>query len=203
MSETTLLAKASPQEAKISRDKLDRVIEPLQGHMSGSPGEITAIADAAAGDRRPFTRGMEGRHVGPLTGGSRAQTEAASALASAFLIGQGFHSAVEVYESVKKHQGEDIFQGRGDRGKRDASDVAGNGEATAFISDLMKRHTAPETREIAASLKPSVSVSSTRSNSAGTLAKEGIFPITPERPGPHRGTDSKHYGSIESRPRWH
>jgi hypothetical protein len=71
----------------------------------------------------------------------RAQHYARAAGAAAFLIGNGYHSAVEVTEGILSYTGQrmrspEILE----NGKKDAADLFGHGAATSLIGELLDAH---------------------------------------------------------------
>lgn len=79
--------------------------EPWAGHMSGSIVEVLAAMDLFTGEDplKPYPQ--------PLAKDSKLNTparQAKAALASSWLIAVGFHSALEVYDTVKAYLGDDL-----------------------------------------------------------------------------------------------
>ncbi len=118
--------------AYIDFDRVADTVEPLVGHMSGSPAEILQIWDMLRGNELEYQF---------LTPYQQEQQLARAAGASAFLVGLGYHSAVEVLEGTLRYTGQSI---RHDEilsaGQKDAGHVFGQGAATDLISELFQAH---------------------------------------------------------------
>ncbi|AZF43526.1 hypothetical protein C4J87_3383 [Pseudomonas sp. R1-43-08] len=139
----------------IGTARVKETTEPLVGHMSASPSEILQAWD--------MLRGVSAhdQYVGALPDGPRAQDGgtimpmsvlapaeqdqryARAAGAGAFLVGLGYHSAVEVLEGTLVYTGQSIrAEGTLDPSQRDSADVFGHGAATDLMSELFKSGTA-------------------------------------------------------------
>ncbi|AZF22439.1 hypothetical protein C4J89_3553 [Pseudomonas sp. R4-35-07] len=139
----------------IGTARVKETTEPLVGHMSASPAEILQAWD--------MLRGVSAhdQYVGALPDGPRAQDGgtimpmsvlapaeqdqryARAAGAGAFLVGLGYHSAVEVLEGTLVYTGQSIrAEGTLDPSQRDSADVFGHGAATDLMSELFKSGTA-------------------------------------------------------------
>lgn len=124
--------------------------------MSGSPAEILQTWDMLCG-----LTGEE-QYVGALTRSSarqerekffhpmsdftsveQAQRYARAAGASAFLVGLGYHSTVEVLEGILVYTGQNIrTEGTLSQSQRDAAHLFGHGAATDLITELFITNTA-------------------------------------------------------------
>lgn len=141
---------------EISTHRIKETTEPFTGHMSGSPAEILQTWDMLCGVKG------EGQYVGALTRNSapqegekfrhplsgftsveQAQRYARAAGASAFLVGLGYHSTVEVLEGILVYTGQNIrAEGTLSQSQRDAAHVFGHGAATDLITELFRTNTA-------------------------------------------------------------
>ncbi|HFL2186573.1 TPA: hypothetical protein ACG3DQ_001567 [Pseudomonas putida] len=119
--------------AYIDFDRVADTVEPLVGHMSGSPAEILQIWDMLSGNQ------LEYQFLPPY---QQEQQLARAAGASAFLVGLGYHSAVEVLEGTLRYTGQSI---RHDEilsaGQKDAGYLFGEGAATDLMSEFFQAHT--------------------------------------------------------------
>lgn len=129
--------------AHISKDRVFAVAEPLVGHMSGSPAEILQVWDMLRGDPHEIqfvgvlNKG-DSNHWDPLaevTLERQDQQIARAAGAAAFLIGLGYHSAVEVAEGVLLYMGQNLREVLNDP-TQDAGHLLGGGAATSLMSEL-------------------------------------------------------------------
>ena len=108
-------------------------VEPLVAHMSGSPAEILQTWDMLRGSPLEYQY---------LTPHQEEQQLARAAGASAFLVGMGYHSAVEVLESTLRYMGQSIrHDGILAAGQRDAGYLFGQGAATDLMSEFFQAHT--------------------------------------------------------------
>ena len=125
--------------AHINRNRVEETTEPLVGHMSGSPAEILQVWDLLRGEtaRQQYKTGTKDRIKQPRM--------ARPAGAAAFLIGQGYHSAVEVIEGILSYTGQYLRTVRGQR--EDAGQYFGGGAATDLILDMLNYYTEPLTDE--------------------------------------------------------
>lgn len=135
--------------AHIRRDRVDRMEEPLVGHMSGSPAEILQVWDMLRGvpaDRQyvgvlnAHQRARETGHESydPMTVMNPDQQRehmARAAGASAFLVGLGYHSAVEVLEGVLAYTGQNARAAL-PSARQDAGHLFGRGAATDLLIEL-------------------------------------------------------------------
>lgn len=79
-----------------------------------------------------------------LTSAEQAQRYARAAGASAFLVGLGYHSAVEVLEGILVYTGQSIrTQGTLSSLQRDSAHLFGHGAATDLMTELFKTNTLP------------------------------------------------------------
>ena len=139
----------------ISRSRIRETSEPLVGHMSASPAEILqtwdmlrgveganqfvgARAQHSAQAHEPFSHPMA-----DLTPAEQEQRYARAAGASAFLVGLGYHTAVEVLEGTLAYVGQSIREeGTMSAVQRDSGHLFGHGAATDLMTELFKSHTA-------------------------------------------------------------
>lgn len=138
----------------ISRSRVKEATEPFVGHMSASPAEILqtwdmlrgvkggdqyagALIQKSAHQNESFSHPLAG-----LTSGEQQQRYARAAGASAFLVGLGYHSAVEVLEGVLTYLGQSI-RGEGTLSalQRDSGHLFGHGAATDLMAELFKANT--------------------------------------------------------------
>lgn len=138
--------------AHIAENRVNGTVEPFAGHMSGSPAEILQTWDMLCGEpaEQQFVGTLHGRleapteHHDPMQMLSPAQQEqhrARAAGACAFLVGLGYHSAVEVIEGTLTYIGQSMR--RHDvlgTGQRDAGHLFGQGAATELMSELFQGH---------------------------------------------------------------
>ena len=131
--------------AHIKKDRVFTTTEPLVGHMSGSPAEILQVWDMLRGDAHEnqflsvFSK-RDSSHWDPLAEVAlerQDQQIARAAGAAAFLIGLGYHSAVEVVEGVLLYMGQNLRQVLDDP-KQDAGDLLGRGAATSLMIEIFK-----------------------------------------------------------------
>lgn len=119
--------------AYIDFNRVADTVEPLVGHMSGSPAEILQVWDMLRGNQLEYQF---------LTSHQQEQQLARAAGASAFLVGLGYHSAVEVLEGTLRYTGQSI---RHDEilgaGQKDAGHLFGQGAATDLMSEFFQAHT--------------------------------------------------------------
>ena len=119
--------------AYIDFDRVADTAEPLVGHMSGSPAEILQIWDMLRGDQLEYQF---------LTSHQQEQQLARAAGASAFLVGLGYHSAVEVLEGTLRYTGQSIRHNEIlGAGQKDAGHLFGQGAATELMSEFFQAHT--------------------------------------------------------------
>ncbi|WP_218227992.1 hypothetical protein [Pseudomonas sp. Irchel s3b2] len=131
--------------AHLSKDRVVATTEPLVGHMSGSPAEILQVWDMLRGDSHEMQflgalNKREGDHWDPLSTVSlerQDQQLARVAGAAAFLVGLGYHSAVEVAEGTLSYMGQNLRAVLGNP-KDDAGHLLGHGAATSLMSELFK-----------------------------------------------------------------
>ncbi|OQS20456.1 hypothetical protein B0T41_21685 [Chromobacterium violaceum] len=117
----------------IDINRVANTVEPMVAHMSGSPAEILQTWDMLRGES------PEQQFVTPH---EQEQQLARAAGASAFLIGLGYHSAVEVLEGTLKYTGQSIrHNGVLHIGQRDAGHLFGQGAATDLMSEFFQAHT--------------------------------------------------------------
>jgi hypothetical protein len=135
--------------AHISKNRVVATTEPLVGHMSGSPAEILQVWDMLRGDghEMQFLGALNKRdpnHWDPLINVSlerQDQQLARVAGTAAFLVGLGYHSAVEIAEGVFTYMGQNLRAALGDP-KEDAGHLLGHGAATSLMSELFKEQSA-------------------------------------------------------------
>ena len=119
--------------AYIDFDRVADAVEPLVGHMSGSPAEILQTWDMLRGNQLEYQF---------LTSYQQEQQLARAAGASAFLVGLGYHSAVEVLEGTLRYTGQSIrHDGILGAGQNDAGHLFGHGAATDLMSEFFQAHT--------------------------------------------------------------
>ena len=130
-------------EFTLDLKRTEAMSEPMVGHMSASPAEILQAWD--------MLRGVPAQQqsVPPDVGGTVAagapaaptqmatDRNARAAGCAAFLLGMGYHSAVEVLEGVLLHGGQSLRRYGGLEGEQDAGHLFGNGAATDIIAGLM------------------------------------------------------------------
>lgn len=143
------------QQAHIREDRVMLTGEPLAGHMSGSPAEILHVFDLLAGadQARQYTGVMDAQRLLPTINPTRAQLSpqaiedhhARAAAAGAFLVGLGYHSAVEVAEGILAYTGQDLRAALASP-RQDAGSLLGQGAATALIDDLFRSFSKPGPR---------------------------------------------------------
>ncbi len=140
----------------ISTPRIKETTEPFVGHMSASPAEILQAWDmlcGVAGEEQyvgALTRnsarqeGDKFRHpLSDLTSAEQAQRYARAAGASAFLVGLGYHTAVEVLEGTLVYTGQSIrTEGTLSQSQRDSAHVFGHGAATDLMTELFRANTA-------------------------------------------------------------
>ena len=141
----------------ISMHRINETTEPLTAHMSGSPAEILQTWDMLCGvpgkdqyvealTRSSARQENEKFHhpLSDLTSAEQAQRYARAAGASAFLVGLGYHSAVEVLEGILVYTGQSIrTQGTLSSLQRDSAHLFGHGAATDLMTELFKTNTLP------------------------------------------------------------
>ncbi len=135
----------------IGTARIKETTEPLVGHMSASPAEILQTWDmlrgVSASDQYvgalPARDGSGLTPMSDLTPAEQEQRYARAAGAGAFLVGLGYHSAVEVLEGTLVYTGQSIRgEGTLDPSQRDSAHVFGHGAATELMSELFKAGTA-------------------------------------------------------------
>ncbi|MEH6353719.1 hypothetical protein [Pseudomonas sp. 3JA] len=132
----------------LSESRVLETTEPLVGHMSGSPVEILQVWDMLRGDAhdRQFLGRLQQKSSidwEPLSNDTlerKDQKLARASGAAAFLIGMGYHSAVEVSEAVLLYMGQDLRQVLDDPAQ-DAAHLLGHGAATDLIEEMLKGQT--------------------------------------------------------------
>ncbi|WP_448106929.1 hypothetical protein [Pseudomonas azerbaijanoccidentalis] len=135
--------------AHVSKCRVATTTEPLVGHMSGSPAEILHIWDMLRGDTHEMQfigtlNKRDASHWNPLINVSlerQDQQLARVAGAAAFLVGLGYHSAVEVVEGALLYMGQNLRQVL-DTPTADAGLLFGDGAATDLMSELFKDQSA-------------------------------------------------------------
>lgn len=131
--------------AHISKNRVLNTTEPLVAHMSGSPAEILQVWDMLRGDSREMQflgtlNKTDSTHWDPLRNiylERQDQQLARAAGAAAFLIGLGYHSAVEVAEGTFLYMGQNLRQALGNQAQ-DAGHLIGHGAATSLMGELLK-----------------------------------------------------------------
>lgn len=131
-----------PTVTTIAKELLGKVTEPLEGHMSGSPAEILQVWDMLSGvpANEQYTKvsdmQKETRSLQPMDKlKDQNQRYARAAGAAAFLIGSGYHSAVENIGGVLEYTGQSVKSVVKENGH--AGDLLGHGAATDLIDELM------------------------------------------------------------------
>ncbi|AZF03019.1 hypothetical protein [Pseudomonas sp. R5-89-07] len=137
--------------AQLKKERVDTTVEPLIAHMSGTQAETLAVWDMLRGEQRPYTRVMDGLKERPylandpmsqLPSSERDARYARAAGTAAFLIGNGYHSAVEVLGGTLAYTGQDGQSVVGPR--QDAGHLFGQGAATQLISELLNTQRAAQ-----------------------------------------------------------
>jgi hypothetical protein len=131
--------------AHISVDRVAATTEPLVGHMSGSPAEILQVWDMLLDDSHETQylgtlKNKDEKDWNPmshLSAERQDQQRARVAGASAFLVGLGYHSAVEVAEGALIYMGQNL-RGALDAPSQDAGHVLGHGAATSLMTELFE-----------------------------------------------------------------
>ena len=126
---------------RLSAERTDAMREPMVGHMSASPAEILQVWDMLRGEpaQQQFVAGVAGdMETAPLT--RTTAREARAAGCAAFLLGLGYHSAVEVLEGVLLHGGQSLRGPGLIEGDQDAGHLFGQGAATDIIVGLIDNH---------------------------------------------------------------
>ena len=134
--------------AQLDTTLIQNTTEPLAGHMSGSPAEILQVWDMLRGEKPndQYMHALDSHRNNPsvwdpmhhLTEQTRAQHYARAAGAAAFLIGNGYHSAVEVTEGILNYTGQSLRSPNIlDNEKNDAATLFGHGAATSLIGELL------------------------------------------------------------------
>ena len=140
----------------ISTARIKETTEPFSGHMSGSPAEILQTWDMLCGvtgeDQYVGALPRNSAHqagekfrppLSDMTSTVQAQRYARAAGASAFLVGLGYHSTVEVLEGILVYTGQNIrTEGTLSQSQRDAAHLFGHGAATDLITELFITNTA-------------------------------------------------------------
>ncbi|SDT60164.1 hypothetical protein SAMN04490182_5706 [Pseudomonas cedrina] len=130
--------------AQLKKERVDNTAEPLIAHMSGTQAETLAVWDMLRGEQRPYTRVMDGLNERPdlandpmaqLPPAERDARYARAAGTAAFLISNGYHSAVEVLGGTLAYTGQDGQSVVGPR--QDAGHLFGQGAATQLIGELL------------------------------------------------------------------
>ncbi|MET0547808.1 MAG: hypothetical protein ABW002_00870, partial [Xanthomonas sp.] len=142
--------------AHILRSRVMRTREPFVGHMSGSPAEILQVWDMLRGVPRDqqfvgvLNTHRQLRESEPnrlpmqhLSEEQRQQQLARASGASAFLIGMGYHSAVECLEGVLVYTGQDL-RGSLEERTQDNGHVMGQGASTDLLCELFESQTQKE-----------------------------------------------------------
>ncbi len=143
----------NPKKAMIDKNRVKKTEEPFIAHISGSPHEIVTTMRVLSGDKSDMTQAENARGHEQM---SRV------ALANAFLIGNGLHSALEVLEAslklthpesyteegqaaynASKNQEDGFFQEtrNGVEFSGDMGSVAYNGAATELVIEGMESYT--------------------------------------------------------------
>lgn len=142
-------------EFRIDPQRLTDLNEPMVGHMSASPAEILQAWDMLRGEPvalqylysglGPQADAMD-QHgqalaavIDPVVRRTRLARAAGSA---AFLLGLGYHSAVEVIEGILFYTGQTLRQGALANSMEDATDIFGQGAATELVIELLESHVA-------------------------------------------------------------
>lgn len=142
----------------ISTPRIKETTEPFVGHMSASPAEILQTWDMLRGVKgaeqfvgtlsRNSSRQEGEKFTHPmsdLTSAEQEQQYARAAGASAFLVGLGYHSAVEVLEGTLIYTGQSIRgEGTLSQSQRDSGHLFGHGAATDLMTELFRDNTAPQ-----------------------------------------------------------
>lgn len=130
--------------AQLQKERVANTEEPLIAHMSGTQAETLAVWDMLRGEKRPYTEVMDRLKERPnlannpmadLLSGERDARYARAAGTAAFLISNGYHSAVEVLGGTLAYTGQDGQSVVGPR--QDAGHLFGQGAATELITELL------------------------------------------------------------------
>lgn len=113
--------------------------EPMAGHMSASPSEILHTWDMLS--QRPITECYVGKK-GSMAARNDDALSARAAMASALLIGTGFHSALECVDGTMTYLGQSLRVVVGEIDKQgDVGNLMYAGAATSLLSELMESFT--------------------------------------------------------------
>lgn len=130
--------------AQLKTERVNTTDEPLVAHMSGTQAETLAVWDMLRGERKPFTQVMDtfrehsndtNDPMAYLTPKERDARYARAAGTAAFLISNGYHSAVEVLGGTLAYTGQDGQSVVGPR--QDIAHLCGQGAATALVCELL------------------------------------------------------------------
>jgi hypothetical protein len=141
--------------ARLSEERVRVTGEPLAGHMSASPSEILWTWDVLA------KRGLASAYIGSSRGHDEPHSSARAGGACAFLVGCGYHSALEVLHGTLNYVGQEIatevLRGaaelRMDQEEEvnslhlDAGAIFHSGAATSLVEELCDNMTTDEGRE--------------------------------------------------------
>ncbi|MFO2466010.1 hypothetical protein OOJ96_21830 [Pseudomonas sp. 15FMM2] len=134
--------------AQLKKERVAHTEEPLVAHMSGTQAETLAVWDILRGEEQPFTQVMDTHRsrpaaslnpMDPLPPAHQDARYARAAGVGAFLISNGFHSAVEVLGGTLAYTGQDGQSAVGPR--QDAGHLFGHGAATELITELLEANT--------------------------------------------------------------
>lgn len=130
--------------ALLKAERVNTADEPLVAHMSGTQAETLAVWDMLRGEQKPFTQVMDTfrqhstntndpmAYLPPREQDARYARAAGTA---AFLISNGYHSAVEVLGGTLAYTGQDGQSVVGSR--QDIAHLCGQGAATALVCELL------------------------------------------------------------------
>lgn len=130
--------------AQLKTERVNTTDEPLVAHMSGTQAETLAVWDMLRGEQKPFTQVMDtfreqssntNDPMAYLPPRERDARYARAAGTAAFLISNGYHSAVEVLGGTLAYTGQDGQSAVGSR--QDIAHLCGQGAATALVCELL------------------------------------------------------------------
>ncbi|WP_115708871.1 hypothetical protein [Legionella sainthelensi] len=144
--------------ARLHEKRVETIQEPLAGHMSASPSEILWTWDILAG------RGLDSAYTGNPDKETDFFSPARAGGTCAFLIGCGYHSALEVLHGTMLYVGQDLQhvlpeaveireKETGFKEPLDAGTLFHSGAATSLVEDLLDDMTSTVGRETKSSIK--------------------------------------------------
>ncbi|ARB93984.1 hypothetical protein [Legionella longbeachae] len=159
--------------ARLHERRVETIQEPLAGHMSASPSEILWTWDVLAG------RGLDSAYTGNSSKETDFFSSARAAGTCAFLVGCGYHSALEVLHGTMLYVGQDpqyvlpeaVEMNEKETGIKEPLDVGilfHSGAATSLVEDLLNDMTS----EVGNNVKSSIEIV----NEEVPVAKELVEP---------------------------